>query len=180
MRRPLREQAPWDNDPIYEYVFMNKMQPYVNWAVKWWPTWQEHEFYDTGNYPAQGAPPGMTIRFSRTLAHSPVEGVQAFPYVPVPFLQMHHIPGGVRKLVDDVCHSGVVVDGMRLIEKKYLHGTDRNGQFIAIVPVDMVVESSEGVRGRYVWMNGADIITIASGMVDAPLQRRFMAYCRKK
>jgi hypothetical protein len=169
-------------DPIYEYVFRNKMDPFIQWAAEWWSHWTEETFFETGSYPAEGAPPGAFVRYSRTLAHSPVHGVQAFPYVSVPFLQMHHIPGGVRKLVDSLCHGGIVIDGFRLIERKYLHGTERNGQFICIVPEAIILdaEESEGVRGRYVWLCANDIISLASGVVDAKMRARFKHYCGGK
>lgn len=157
-------------DPVYEYVFRNKMEPFVQWAKEWWSRWEDETFYETGSYPAVGAPAGMFIRFSRTIAHSPVHGVQAFPYVSVPFLQMHHVPGGVRKLIDKMCHDGITMEGFKLIERKYLHGTERNGQFVCIVPEKL---AEEGMHGKYVWLCTDDLISLASGAVDRKMRNRF-------
>jgi hypothetical protein len=168
-----------DLDPVYEYVFQNKMEPYIAWAKEWWKTWQEKTYFETGTYPpGDGAPRGLFIRFSRTLAHSPVRGVQAFPYVSVPYLNLHHVPGGIRRFVDELCHSGFTLHGMVLIERRYLHGTERNGQFICIVPQELFTElDGRMVKGRYVWLSGDDILTIASGVIDGRIQRRFRRYC---
>ena len=75
-------------------------------------------------------------------------------------------------MVDEVCHKGLVIDEFTIIEKKYLHGTERGGQFVCIIPTEIL---TEGMRGKYVYLNSDDLISLASGSVDSKLQRRFTA-----
>jgi hypothetical protein len=172
-------------DPVYEYILQAKLEPYIEWAKRWWTYWEDEVFFETGTYPAKGAPPGTFIRFSRTLAHSAVRGVQAYPYVATPFLQLRHVPGGSRALVDRLCGrtEGFIIDGIRCIERKNLHGTERNGQFIALVPVTLVDAAAleqRMVRGRYLWIRGEDILSLAAGICDTKMQRRFQAFVDKE
>jgi hypothetical protein len=57
------------------------------------------------------------------------------------------------------------------IVKKYLHGTERSGQFICIIPKD--IADSKTMDGKYIWMNNDDIIAVASGVIDTKLKNRF-------
>jgi hypothetical protein len=180
-----KKQKLEDMDPVYGYILQAKLEPYVEWAKRWWTYWEDETFFETGTYPAKGAPAGMFIRFSRTLANSAIRNIQAFPFVSTPYLQLRHIPGGARTLVERICtqEGGYVIDGMRCIEKKNLHGTERNGQFVAFIPVEKVEEimlEKIMIRGRYLWFKGDDILSLANGICDTHMQRRFQAYVDKE
>lgn len=178
MASELKKTIERELDPIHEWVFRNKMEPYIEWAREWWLHRTEHTFFETGSYPAEGAPIGMCVRFSRTLSHSPIKGIQAFPYVNAPYLQLHHSPGGSRRLVERLCGM-ITIDEFTLIPKKYLHGTERTGQFICIVPTDLLAEE-QGVRGRYVWFSGSDLISLSEGMCDKNIRERLKALLIEK
>ena len=147
-------------DPTYEYIFRAKMEEYIERAREWWADYEEEDFYNTGTYPLADSPGGMFIRFYRSPSHSSVKGIQAFPYVTTAFINIPRVPGGLRKFIHDLCLEGYQIEEFTLIEKMYLHGTERSGQFICIIPTELL---NKGTKGRYVWLSLDDIINLSMG-----------------
>ena len=163
-----------ERDPVYEYLFMEKIEPFVERARMWWDGYEKEVFYGSGTYPLLNSPDGLYIRFYRTPAHSPIKGIQAFPYVTTQYIDIQRVPGGLRKFLHQLCLSGYKYKEFTLIEKMYLHGTERSGQFICIVPTNML--SVKNSMGRYVWMTPDDISNISLGIVTEKMRDRFMSF----
>lgn len=160
-------------DEVYGYMLQAQLEPYLEKAKEWWDNYDIKEFTHTGSFPIEDGPNGMFIRFYRTPKQSPIKGIQAFPYVISNVIDIPKVPGGIRKFIHNTCAKGYTIRDFTLIEKMYLHGTERSGQFICIIPNDKYIV---GCEGRFVWVSDGDIHDISSGFITKKIKDKFMRY----
>ena len=97
------------DDPVWEYVLMQRLSPYIPYARRWWCEVETLAPFDTGIYAIEyynEQLPGMYYRFTRTAVRSPIRGIQAFPFVVAAYLQLTGIKGGSTKFIQTVCLNG--------------------------------------------------------------------------
>ena len=159
-----------ERDVVYEYMFKDKMMPFIEVAREWWQSYESLMFDSIGSMPLLNDKDvsGIFVRFYRTPAQSTIKGIQAFPYIPTQYIDMLRVPGGIRKYIHDICVNGYMIDEFILIERMYLHGTERSGQFICIIPQRMLI-----AEGKYVWLTRNDILELSVGNVTTAMRNRF-------
>ena len=152
-------------DPIWEYALVAKLQPYLPAVKHFWEHYSELHPTSTGVTPYEPkdveCPPGLMIRMTNTPVRSPIKHVQAFPFVPVSYLQIAGVSGGVNKMVERICHKGLELEGLIILEKHNLPSTYQNGMILCFVPKDVL----EGARdlGKYVYLTFQELCIMAQG-----------------
>ena len=125
------------DDPIWEYVLVSKLQPYIPAIKKWWDNYESFRVVSTGvfpiNYEDPVTPPGLFVRMTNTPVRSPIKGVQAFPIIPSAYLQITGVPGGVNRMIERVCMKGLEIDGFVIIEKHNLPSAYHSGDRKSVV-----------------------------------------------
>jgi hypothetical protein len=131
------------DDPIWDYLLKTRLQPYIEPARNWWDTADSILITDTGVYELEG-PPGFMMRFTRTAVRSPIKGVQAFPFVPVAYLQITGIQGGANKMVERTClNNKCTFEEFTIVAKSNLPTTYNQGQIVAFIPTILMEERIE-------------------------------------
>lgn len=160
------------DDPIWDYVLGTRLKPYVEYAKKWWETYEQQELTETGVCPIQGddVPSGMMLRKTNTPAHSPIKGVQIFPFVPAGYLQITGVAGGVTRMISRVCDRGFEIDGIRVVEKHNLPSTYHKGQILCFIPKDII----EGKQkfGKFVYLTLPEMVALSQGQILPTLSRK--------
>lgn len=153
------------DDPIWEYVVASKMTPYLAAARRWWSEYDKLKIMGTGVFPVvyedMEVPPGLNMRMTSTPVRSPIKNVQAFPFVPVAYLQITGVPGGVTRMVERVCEKGLEIEEFIIVEKHNLPSTFHAGQFLAIIPKDVYNGAKE--LGKYVYLTVQELGSLAQG-----------------
>jgi hypothetical protein len=136
------------DDPIWEYILLSRLTPYLEPARRWWANVEDISVTNTGIYTLEG-PPGFMMRFTRSPVKSPIKGIQAFPFVTTGYLQLSSIQGGALKMIERIClDRKCKLEEFTLIEKHNLPSLFSNGQFIAFVPSDIL----EGTNQLGSWL----------------------------
>lgn len=172
------------DDPIWEYVVVSKVQPYLPAARKWWQNYDKLVIRGTGIFPLQfdddtPVPPGMDIRVTSTPVRSPIKNVQAFPFIPTSYFQITGVPGGATKMITRVCNrnEGLKLEEFTVIEKHNLPSTYHKGQFIALVPTDVYEGSKE--LGKYVYLTVQELQALSAGILLKSVQCKAAQYAIK-
>lgn len=152
-----------EDDKMWEYVLITRLQPYVERAREWWEHYNEIIVEHTGVFQLPDSPPGMMYRVTNTPVRSPIKNVQVFPFVPVSFLNITGVPGGLNKMISRVCDNGITVDEFTIIEKSNLPSTYHQGQFLCIVPTDILNSSKQ--LGKFVYLTRPEMAALANGEV---------------
>ena len=166
------------DDPLWEYMLVTRLQPYIPAVRKWWSEYEQHELFDTGSAPLSyddvECPAGLYIRTTYTPARSPIKNVQAFPYVPTAYLQIVGVAGGANRMIERVCKNGLMIDEFSIIEKHNLPSTVQQGQFVAFVPTNVL----QGVKkyGRYVYFTIPELIQMANGIIPGSAKMKLAKY----
>lgn len=163
------------DDPIWEYTLATKLHPYIEPARKFWATVESIFVSGTGVYPITGddVPPGMMYRMTNTPVRSPIKHVQIFPFVPVSYLNITGVAGGVNRMVSRVCADGqFTIDEFTIIEKSNLPSTYHQGQFIAFVPTEVL----NGARtlGKWIYCTVPEMMSIAQGVIPKTLEAKML------
>lgn len=171
------------DDPIWEYCIATKIQPYLPAVKKWWEQYDKMDVRGTGvfNFEIEGIddkdiPPGLMVRVTSTSVRSPIKNVQAFPFVPTAYLQIAGVPGGVNRMIERVCKKGLVIEGIKLIEKHNLPSTYQKGQFIAMVP-DSIYESSCKL-GKYVYLTVQELCALGNSKLPQSVIAKCYQYIK--
>ena len=158
------------DDPIWEYVMVTKLTPYLPAIREWWKNYDKLNVAGTGVFDFELSddsnteiPPGLMIRTTSTPVRSPIKNVQIFPFVPTGYLQISSVPGGVVKMIERVCKKGFEIEEFVIIEKHNLPSTYHSGQFVAVIPKD-VYEGAKSL-GKYVYMTVAELCSMAKGVL---------------
>lgn len=163
------------DDPIWEYTLATKLHPYIEPARRFWDTVEDIFISGTGVYPITGddVPPGMMYRMTNTPVRSPIKHVQIFPFVPVSYLNITGVAGGVNRMVSRVCADDkFTIDEFTIIEKSNLPSTYHQGQFIAIVPTEIL----KGARtlGKWIYCTVPEMMSIAQGIIPKTLAAKML------
>lgn len=152
-----------ENDDMWKYVIEQRLQPYITRAREWWEHYDELHVEHTGIFQVANAPSGMMYRVTNTPVRSPIKNVQAFTFVPVQFLNITGVQGGLNKMISRVCDGGLQIEEFTIIEKSNLPSTYHQGQFLAIVPTDIL----KGARqlGKFVYLTRPEMAALAAGEV---------------
>jgi hypothetical protein len=155
-------KLPQPDDPVYMALIRAKLVPYLEAAHEWWDKYENVVYKDTGFFQLEG-PPGWAVKVCRFPRHSPVSGIQVFPYVPVPRLQLDKMSGGVRQMIDRLIgHAGIEVDGMMVLCRANVTSTCQSAQFLAFVP-KVILEAAPA--GRWIYFTPKAVRELAMGMV---------------
>lgn len=169
------------DDPVWEYVLVSKLQPYMNAVKHFWEHYSDISVSETGviDYcpPDIEAPAGLMLRITSTPVRSPIKNVQVFPFVPTAYLNISGVAGGVNRMVERVCNKGLDIDGMQLIEKHNLPSTYHSGQFIAFVPKTVLEGRQE--LGKYVYLTCTELYALAKGELLPSIQAKCHQYTNK-
>lgn len=168
------------DDPIWEYVVVTKLQPYLPAVRRWWELYDKMKVVSTGVFPIEyddiECPPGLMMRMTSTAVRSPIKHVQAFPFVPSSFLQIAGVTGGVNRMIERVCQNGLTIDEFTIIEKHNLPSSYQKGQLLCFVPTDVL----EGTRdlGKYVYMTLLELCSMAKGKLPQSVQAKCYQYIK--
>lgn len=166
------------SDPIWEYVLVSKLQPYIETVRKWWDNYANLTIRGTGVFPVDyddvDCPPGLMYRVTSTPVRSPIKHVQAFPFVPTAYLQITGVPGGVNKMIERECTKGLHLDEFVIVEKHNLPSTYHKGQFVAFVPLS-VMEGREQL-GKYVYLTRSELTALTQGNILPSINNKLLQY----
>lgn len=161
------------DDPLWDYVLISRLTPYLDAARAWWAKEEELSVQDTGVYPIEDAPPGFMYRFTRAAVKSPISGVQAFPFVLTGYLQISGIKGGSTKMITRVCGKGFQLEEFTIIEKHNLPSTFNQGQFCAFIPTKRF-EQIQQDRGAWIYITRKEFKEILEGRTPQTLKNKIM------
>lgn len=166
------------NDPVWEYVLVSKLQPYLESIKRWWDNYHNLTIRGTGVFPVSyddlDTPPGLMYRVTNTPVRSPIKNVQAFPFVATAYLQITGVPGGVNKMIERECANGLKIDKFKLIEKHNLPSTYHKGQFIAFVPEDILTGKER--LGKYVYLTIGEMEALTHDVIPATAKNKVIQY----
>lgn len=168
------------DDPIWEYVVVTKLQPYIPAVRRWWELYDKMNIVSTGVFPVEyediECPPGLMMRMTNTAVRSPIKHVQAFPFVPSSYLQIAGVTGGVKRMIERVCQNGLTIEEFTIIEKHNLPSSYQKGQLLCFVPTDVL----EGARdmGKYVYMTLLELCSMAKGKLPQSVQAKCYQYIK--
>lgn len=155
------------DDPIWEYVLVSKIQPYLESIRRWWADYDKMQITSTGvlpiSYDDLETPPGLFMRMTNTPVRSPIKGVQAFPFIVSAYLQITGVQGGTVKMIERLCYEGLQLEEFTLIEKHNLPSTYQKGQLICVVPTQVLENTRE--LGKYVYLTAPELCALAQGHV---------------
>jgi hypothetical protein len=163
------------DDPVWDYLLATKIQPYIEPARKFWAGIESIHVPGTGVYPITGddVPPGFMYRMTNTPVRSPIKHVQVFPFVPVSYLNITGVAGGATKMIQRVCAGDrLKIEEFTLVEKSNLPSTYNQGQFIAIVPTDIL----QGARtlGKWIYCTIPEMMSVAQGIIPKTLEAKML------
>ena len=163
------------DDPMWDYALATKLQPYIESVRKFWDNIENINVTGTGVYPITGddVPPGLMYRTTNTPVRSPIKHVQIFPFVPVSYLNITGVVGGVHKMINRVCmNDRFTIEEFTIIEKSNLPSTYNQGQFIAFVPTEIL----NGARtlGKWIYCTVPEMMSIAQGIIPKTLQAKML------
>jgi hypothetical protein len=143
-------------DPIWTYLLMDRLKPYLPYARKWWENIDNYKVVKTGltEVIEEGAPNGLYIRVTRSPVQSPIRNIQSFPLVISACLQLAGTPGGSNKMVEYICQGGLQMGEMTIIEKHGLQSIRSGAQFLAFVPTEVLNKHSD--TGAWVHMTRSE------------------------
>jgi hypothetical protein len=154
-----------EEDELWREVLRSVLDEYVLPVQEWWSAVTDLGVSHTGSYSIPGAPPGLLYRFTRIAVRSPIRGIQAFPYVGVPFLKLRAgIPGGVNKMISRVCRENALTLGeFTIIEKHGLPSMYNCGQCLCFVPTH-VLENIDSL-GHWIYLTETEMRLIADRII---------------
>ena len=167
------------DDPLWEYVMHTKLDPYIPAVRKFWEDLYTLDIKGTGVYEIKyedvDTPPGLMYRTTSTPVRSPIKGIQVFPFVPVAYLQLSRVAGGVSRMITRFCADNkFTIDEFTLIEKSNLPSTYHNGQFIAFIPTNML-ENTEFI-GKWVYLKTEEMQQLIQGVVSEAVKCKLIRY----
>lgn len=152
------------DDPIWGYLLETRLLPYLPYVREWWANIENFTVEGTGTMLVPDAPPGLSIRFTRTAVRSPIKGVQAFPFVPAAYLQITGVQGGSTKMIARVCADNLFkMEEFTIVCKSHLPSTYQQGQFLAFIPTEILEDTS--LLGQWFYLNHAELAEMVRGKV---------------
>jgi len=164
------------NDPVFQYVLIDKLQPYIVAARKWWKEKEGHSFLTTSTFPIKWGPPGFYEKCTRSPRQSPIYGVQAFPIVAVSFLDLPRMAMGAMSAVEKIAKDGLEIDEFIVTSKQGLQSTSRCGLFLCLIPKE---EMNLRTPSRWIYLKPNDILELVNGFVSAELIERLIPFAKE-
>lgn len=168
------------DDPIWEYVVVTKLQPYLEAVRKWWKEYENMRISSTGVFPISyddiECPAGLFMRMTSTAVRSPIKHIQAFPFVPSAYLQITGVPGGVNRMIERVCKNGLSLEEFTVIEKHNLPSTYQKGQLLCFVPTEILNNTDQ--MGKYMYLTVLELCTMAQGKLPQSVQAKCYQYIK--
>ncbi|MBP5594547.1 MAG: hypothetical protein J6Y02_04130 [Pseudobutyrivibrio sp.] len=168
------------DDPIWEYVVVTKLQPYIAAVRHWWELYDKMQIVSTGVFPVEyddiECPPGLMMRMTNTAVRSPIKHVQAFPFVPSSYLQIAGVSGGVNRMIERVCQKGLTIEEFTIVEKHNLPSSYQKGQILCFVPTDILAGTKD--LGKYVYMTVLELCSMAKGKLPQSVQAKCYQYIK--
>lgn len=169
------------NDPVWEYIVVSKLQPYITAVKRFWDSYDKLEVAGTGVTPLVyddiECPPGLMLRMTSTAVRSPIKHVQVFPFVPTAYLQISGVSGGVNRMIERVCsNNNLVIDGFTIVEKHNLPSTYHKGQIVCFIPTE-VLEGTKNM-GKYIYMTTLELCSMAKGKLPDSVIAKCYQYLR--
>lgn len=153
------------DDPIWEYTLATRLKPYIPSVRYFWDHYAELDIKSTGvtplKYPELNTPDGLMLRMTSTPVRSPIKNVQAFPFVPIPFLNLARLAGGTYKMVEFLCDKGFEIDEFKLIEKHGLPVMYHRAAFVAFIPKQVIAGLDD--LGKYVYLTRQELCQLSIG-----------------
>jgi hypothetical protein len=166
------DDRPGLDDPIWDYVIESRLRPYIERAREWWANVHNFEMIDTGIIEIDENYPGLYARFTRTAVRSPVKGIQAFPFIPIPRLQITGVQGGVVKMIDRRClNNRLKIDEFTIVAKSNLPSTFSGAQIIAIIPTEIMESRNFGV---WLYFTPDELSLLARGETNDAIRLKAM------
>lgn len=162
-------------DKIYEYILIDKLQPYLEPVRKWWKEFENKTFTHTATFPVKDGPPGLFEKCARSPRQSAIYGVQAFPIIAVSYLNLPSMAGGAMNAVDEICKMGIEVEEFTVISKKGLPSTLMNGLFLCMIPTQVL---NDRPIARWVYLRPNEILELANGIVTNTLAERVLPFAK--
>lgn len=132
----------------YEESVKSVLEMYAEWARKWW----DKTLTDPGTYTRAGTfevedLPGLCIKVSKTIRRPLITGFQVVPFVIASALPFSKAKGGAKGWIEYMDRTGgLVINNIRFIPKHNLSGTSATGQFLCMVPAELVNERQEQMK----------------------------------
>lgn len=172
------------DDPLWEWVLGTKVQEYIPVARDFWERIHDIDISGTGCYPVKkgihtdrDVPPGFQYRVTNTPVRSPIKNIQVFPFIPVGYLQIANVAGGVSKMISRVCSDNrFTIEEFTIIEKHNLPSTYNQGQFIAIVPTAMLENAK--ILGRWVYLNLNEMTALCLDNILPSVKTKLIKYIK--
>lgn len=165
------------NDPIWEYLLGTKLAEYLPSVRRWWGEYDKMQISSTGvleiKYPDMKVPNGLYMRMTSTPVRSPIKNVQAFPFVPVQFLNIYGVPGGLNRMVERVCKH-FSVDEFTIIEKHNLPSTYHRGMIVCFIPTEVLNNVKK--LGKYVYLTLPELKTLANNKLSKSVAHKCAQY----
>lgn len=166
------------DDPVWEYVLVTKLQPYIPAVREWWAHYDEINVRSTGVFPIQlkenTPPPGLQVRMTITPVRSPIKHVQVFPFVMASYLQITGVPGGVNKMITRVCSKGLEIEEFAIVEKHNLPSTYQAGQWLGFIPKSILNGTEQ--LGKYIYFTLPELCQLAIGNVPGSVKYKCKNY----
>jgi hypothetical protein len=167
-----RKKLPDPDDPVYEAMVLAKLQPYIDAAWKWWNNLDEHVYCTQGVLDLP-EPPGFKVKISHKENVGPIDGFRVFPFVSTGYISLPKVAGGMRKMITRIISNGKTVDGMHMISKQNMLGTNQAAQFIAFIPAELY---NSKPCGRWAYMSREVMQDFALGKVNDDFRVRCMRW----
>lgn len=165
------DDRPGLDDPIWDYVLTTRLQKYIPYVREWWNDVHNFSMLDTGIVEVYHEDaPGLYARFTRTAIRSPIRGIQAFPFVPTPRLQITGVQGGSTKMIARVClNNRLKMDEFTIICKGKLPSTFNAEQFVAFIPTELLENK---ILGNWLYFTPEECSMIARGETNEAIRNK--------
>jgi hypothetical protein len=158
---------PGYDDPVWAHLLRARLHVYLEAVRNWWAELELLRPLGTGVYSVHDAPPGLMYRFTAVATHSPIKGIQAFPFVPVNYLYLTGIQGGVSKMVTRMCKlQTLTLDEFTIVCKDNLPATYNRGQILAFIPTVLLDDVTQ--YGMWLYFKRSELQALAEALDNMP------------
>lgn len=158
-------------DPQNVQIILGRLNKYIPALRDFWKKFPEQTSLSRiGSFEVATAPYGLYYRVCATSVRSPIKHLQVFTYVPVSFLQLSGISGGVNRMIERVCNE-LRIEEFVIIQKHASPATYNGGHILCIVPADVY----EGTKtmGRYVYLTYEELADLRRNFIPKSAALKF-------
>lgn len=117
--------------------------------------------------------PGLMYRVCPNSIRSPIKHLQVFTFVPVAFLQISGISGGVNRMVERVCNE-VTLDEFTIVQKHASPATYNGGHILCIVPTEYYNGTKS--MGKWVYLTYDELMLLRKHEIPVSAHQKFMKF----